>query len=65
MEIPSREDVPHTAIIWFQYEVQEKLPSGENTGRPVKKGKHTFKIEAVDRHICIRKLEELIQELMK
>lgn len=46
-------------------EVHEKLPSGEMGGIASHKEKKVLALDGADKHICMRKLNELIEELKK
>lgn len=61
--IQRREMEPHTAVLWVEYEVHEKLLSGELRGMPVDKGKLIFKIEGVDKAICLNKLHAFFESM--
>jgi hypothetical protein len=61
--IPSNSEAPHKGILWIRAEVHEITKTGECTGNPVYKVE-TFPvaIDGADRHICIRKLNEILAE---
>jgi hypothetical protein len=60
------ETAVHKAAIWIQVEVHEIHPAtGEYSGRPVHKDKLTLEISGSDKFICIRKLNEALQEFKK
>lgn len=70
MKPPSNPTAPHAVVIYFKAEVREKLPTGELSGNmahahPEKGTKHweVFKMEAQDKSIAIRKLNELLRQL--
>lgn len=59
------ESRPHTAVLFLTIEVHEKLPSGEMGGIASHKEKKVLALDGADKHICMRKLNELIEELKK
>lgn len=61
--VERREDVPHRAVLWVRYEVHEVLEGGELRGLPVEQGERVFSVDGADRHICLRRLGEKLQEL--
>lgn len=58
-------NAPHTAVFGVEVQIMEKHPNGSLTGDPVEKKTFLFSIEGADQHICIRKVNELIEELTK
>ena len=60
---------PHVVLLSVKAEVRELLPTGEVSGNVAHKhmdGKYEiFRIDAQDRDIAIRKLNELLGELRK
>lgn len=58
-------NAPHVAVCGVEIQVMEKMPNGSLTGDPVEKKSFVFLIEGADQHICIRKANELVEELTK
>ena len=61
---PANEQAPHRAVIWIQAEVHELLPTGECSGRSVYNiQQFPLFLDGADRHIAVRKLNELLAEV--
>lgn len=57
------ERAPHRAVIWLQAEVHELTPVGECAGDPVLKVKQfPVYIDGLDRNLCIRKMNEFLEQ---
>lgn len=63
MKIVHNRQAPHVAAIFINTEVHEKMPTGELTGNPVYETKAILSIEGVDFDLCIRKLNDFIEEM--
>jgi hypothetical protein len=57
------EEAEHHIVFGFHAQVVGRLPSGEYSGSPAHEVKDIITISCADRHIAIRKLNELVQEL--
>jgi hypothetical protein len=53
----------HRAIIRISIDVQEVRPNGACTGRSTHKDLKVFALDGVDKFICIRQVNELLQEI--
>jgi hypothetical protein len=56
---------PHRAIISINFEVHELLDNGACSGNAVHRDKKVLFFDGEDKFICIRNLNELLQELAK
>jgi hypothetical protein len=60
---------PHSIVIVLKAQVHEVLPTGELSGNVAHKhngGQHEiFRLDAMDRDVAIRKLNELVDQLRK
>lgn len=63
--LPSNDKAPHKAVIFVRAEVHEANAAGECSGRPVYRVKEfPVCIDGADKHICIRKLNEQLEEFI-
>lgn len=56
---------PHTCVFFIEAEIHEKLHTGDLSGNPVHKEKKIFAIDAVNKDICIRRMNEFFNEVAK
>lgn len=62
--IPDHPDHEHVAVIFLEYHVYEKLPSGEASGKPVARKKIIQRIERKDRQNCLDSVEKLVEDFI-
>lgn len=66
LEIKNNESAPHRAVLFIRAEVHEVTPRGDCSGRPVVRiQEFPLAVEGKDRHICERRLNEILEEFKK
>lgn len=61
--LPSNDKAPHRAVLFVRAEVHEVLATGECSGRPVYRLEVPVQLDGADKHICVRKLNEVLEGL--
>ncbi len=62
-EILDNPNAPHVAVFKISYEIMEKMPTGELTGRPMKDGELLIEVLSSSLKDCIADAEMMFSDL--
>lgn len=64
MKVPHDDNQPHSAVLWIEAKIYDERPTGELSGNVVTKiDRFVLQIRGSDRHLCERKLNDVLAEL--